>query len=191
METTTSLSAEELERVRFAKGALAPKGQIYYPQQINPISDEQIRLAIQKGIKRNSRDMLKIPAPMIGVKGIVHTANKIRKWRDQLGPRQAALNLGQIVRMQEEIGTGGGGFRFLYAAFLEEASAILQNDQLLGVSEQITHAGDLWRDSALQMSGIYKGRLTEQKDFNVCAQLLEEISAVEKKAFQDLLKIKF
>lgn len=191
MEVTTSLSAEELERVRFAKGALAPRGQIYFPQQVDHISDEQIRSAIQKGIKRNSRDMLNIPAPMIGVKGIIHTANKIRKWRDKLGPRQAALNLGQIVRMQEEIGTGGGGFRFLYAAFLEEAAAIMQNDQLLSVSEQMTQAGDMWRDSALQMSGIYKGRLTEQKDFNTCAQLMEEISAVEKKAFQELLKIKF
>lgn len=191
MEVTTSLSAEELERVRFAKGALAPRGQIYFPQQVDHISEEQIRSAIQKGIKRNSRDMLNIPAPMIGVKGIIHTANKIRKWRDKLGPRQAALNLGQIVRMQEEIGTGGGGFRFLYAAFLEEAAAIMQNDQLLSVSEQMTQAGDMWRDSALQMSGIYKGRLTEQKDFNTCAQLMEEISAVEKKAFQELLKIKF
>lgn len=191
MEVTTSISAEELEKVRFAKGALAPKGHIYYPVQVENITREQIKKAIVKGIKRNCRDMLKIPGSVAGVKGIVYTSKKIRGWREKLGPRQAALHLGQIVRMQEEIGTGGGGFRFLYAAFLEEAAAIMQNDELLRVSEKMTKAGDLWRDSALLMSGIYKGRLTEQKDFDACADLLVEISKVEKDAFQDLAKIKF
>lgn len=190
MEVTTSISAEELEKVRFAKGALAPKGHIYYPVEVHKITTEQIQNAIRKGIKRNCRDMLNIPGSVAGVKGIIHTSKKIRGWREKLGPRQAGLYLGQIVRMQEEIGTGGGGFRFLYAAFLEEAAAIMQNDELLRVSEKMTKAGDLWRDSALQMSGIYKGRLTEQKDFEACADLLVEISAVEKDAFKDLSKIK-
>jgi hypothetical protein len=190
MEITTSLSIEELEKVRFAKGALAPKGHIYYPVEVGEISQEQIRNAIVRGIKRNSKDMLNIPVPMIGVKGIAYTSKKIRGWREKHGPRKAGLHLGQIVRMQEEIGTGGGGFRFLYAAFLEEAAVIMQNDELIRASEKITKAGDLWRDSALQMSGIYKGRITEQKDFDACADLLLEISAVERDAFLDLSKIK-
>jgi hypothetical protein len=191
MEDTTTLSREELEKVRFAKGALAPKGHIYYPQSVQEIKKETLQAGIIKGIKRNCRDMLYIPGGVAGVKGINHTAKKIRTWRDKLGERQAALYLGQIVRMQEEIGTGGGGFRFIYAAFLEEASEIMANDQLLKVSEKITKAGDLWRDSALQMSGIYKGRLNSQKDYDDCADLLNEISRVEKDAFLELSKIKF
>lgn len=191
METTTTLTVEELQKVRFAQGALAPKGHLYYPESIPDISRETIQKAIVKGIKRNCRDMLYIPGNVAGVKGINYTAKKIRSWRKQLGERQAALYLGQIVRMQEEIGTGGGGFRFLYAAFLEEASDIMGNDQLLNVSEQITKAGDLWRDSALLMSGIYKKRLNSQKDYDDCADLLNEISQVEKKAFMELSKIKF
>lgn len=191
MEVTTSLSREELEKVRFAQGALAPRGHIYYPESVGDITKETLQNAIIKGIKRNCRDMLYIPGGVAGVKGINHTAKKIRGWREKLGERQAALYLGQIVRMQEEIGTGGGGFRFLYAAFLEEASEIMANDQLLKVSEKITKAGDLWRDSALQMSGIYKGRLNSQKDYEDCADLLNEISSVEKEAFLELSKIKF
>ena len=190
MEVTTSLSPEELEKVRFAQGALAPKGHLYYPKQVGIITEETIRKGIIKGIKRNCRDMLYIPGNVAGVKGIKYTANKIEGWRDKLGPRQAALHLGQIVRMQEEIGTGGGGFRFLYAAFLEEAAVILKNDELIGVSEQITKAGDMWRDSALQMSGIYKGRLTEQADFKASADILREISEVEKQAFKNLRALK-
>jgi hypothetical protein len=191
METTTSLTAEELSKVRFAKGALAPKGHVYYPIHVGQISHETLKKAIIKGIKRNCRDMLNIPGSFAGVAGIQHTAKKIRKWRSQLGEKQAALYLGQIIRMQEEIGTGGGGFRFLYAAFLEEAAAILDEKELLEVSEQLTNAGDLWRDSAVLMAGIFKGRLKTQQDFERCADLLDQISAVEKAAFKQLSKIKF
>lgn len=189
METATTLFPDELEKVRFAQGTLAPKGQLYFPKTIGDITEERLRNAINSGIKRNCRDMLQIPGGIAGVKGINYTANKIRGWRDKLGERQAALFLGQIVRMQEEIGTGGGGFRFLYAAFLDEASEILGNDKLLKISDQLTKSGDLWRDSALQMSGIYKGRLTSQKDYDACASLLNEISNVEKEAFKELSKI--
>src|ERR1700744_2391708 len=48
METTTTLTAYELERVRFARGALAPNGQIYYPQPGAPVTDEAIPHAIRK-----------------------------------------------------------------------------------------------------------------------------------------------
>jgi len=64
------------------------------------------------------------------------------------------------------------------------------DDQLLGISEQFTKAGDLWRDSALQMAGIYKGRITAQKDFDDAADIMMEIAEVEKKAFQALGKLK-
>jgi hypothetical protein len=190
METTTSLSPEELEKVRFAQGALAPKGQLYFPKSVGDISNETLRLAIKKAIKRNCRDMLRIPGSVAGVKGINYTAKKIRGWREKLGEKQAALYLGQIVRMQEEIGTGGGGFRYLYAAFLDEASTITGNKELLKISDKLTKSGDLWRDSALLMSGIYKGRLNSQKDYDDCANLLNEISKLEKEAFKELSKIK-
>ena len=125
-----------------------------------------------------------------GVNGIRHTSNHVRKWRDKLGLRKASLYLGQIVRMQEEIGTGGGGFRFLYGAFLEEAAAYLQDDRVANVSEDFTKAGDMWRASAIKMAGVYKGRLTEQKDFEEIADMMLEIRLVEKEAFQKLSSLK-
>lgn len=191
MEETTLLSEEDMRKVRFAKGVFAPRGHIYYPKQEIHVTDEQIKIAIQKGIKRNCRDMLRIPGGVAGVAGINFTARNIRKWKDKYGDRKAALHLGQIVRMQEEIGTGGGGFRYLYAAFLEEAAAITGKDELLIVSEKMTQAGDMWRNSAVQMAGIYKGRLRAQADYNVSADMLNAVSALEKEAFQQLDKIKW
>jgi hypothetical protein len=190
MEIVTTLSEEDMLKVRFAKGALAPRGHVYYPENVKDVSREQIAQAIPKAIKRTTFEMLSLPGPMVGAKGIHYTANHIRKWRDKLGPRKAALYLGQIVRMQEEIGTGGGGFRFLYAAFLEEASNYTNNDQLLKISDEFTKAGDLWRASAVHMGRIYKGRLNEQKDFEESANMLDEISEVERAAFKSLRKLK-
>ena len=189
MEGVTTLSRQELSRVRFAQGPLAPKGHLYFPEKVGKIDDDLIRKGIVKGIRRNIRDMISIPGNFAGVNGIRYTSNNIRKWRDKLGLKKAGLYLGQIVRMQEEIGTGGGGFRFLYGAFLEEAAAYLQDERLSGMSEEFTKSGDLWRASAIKMAGVYKGRLTEQKDFDEIADMLLNIRSVEKEAFVKLSKM--
>ena len=191
METTNVMTSYELSRVRFAKGALAPRGQLYYPESKKEVSDDVIRKAIIAGIKRNVRDMLHIPGPIAGVAGIRYTGKKIMKWRDKLGVKTAGLYLAQLVRMQEEIGTGGGGFRFMYAAFLQQAHAFHPKDELLKISEQFTKAGDLWRSSAIQAAGIFKGRVTAQSDFNNMANYLFEVAEVEKQAFIALSKIKW
>ena len=191
MENATTLTAYELERVRFAKGPLAPRGQIYFPTEKKIITEEQIRKAIKSGINRNVRDMLHIPGWIAGVSGIKYTGKKIKKWRDKLGLQKAGIYLAQLVRMQEEIGTGGGGFRFIYGAFLQQAHNYYPNDQLLEISKKFTKSGDLWRSSAVQAAGIYKGRLSGQQDFNVMGDYLLEIAEIEKEAFQSLSKIKW
>lgn len=191
MENATTLTSYELARVRFAKGALAPRGQIYYPRESTIITDDQIKKAIVSGINRNVRNMLHIPSNIGGVKGIKYTGKKIKKWRDRLGLQKAGLYLAQLVRMQEEIGTGGGGFRYIYGAFLQEAYHWHPNDQLLEISSLFTQSGDAWRTAAIQAAGIYKGRIGSQADFNVMGDYLLEISELEKQAFEALSKIKW
>ncbi len=191
MENVTTLTRYELERVRFAKGALAPKGQLYYPKEETLVTDGQLRNAIKTGIKRNVRDMIHIPGPIAGVSGIAFTGKKIKKWKDKLGQQKAGLYLAQLVRMQEEIGTGGGGFRYIYGAFLQQAHAFHPIDELLEISKSFTQSGDMWRTAAVQAAGIYKGRIGSQADFNVMGDYLLEIAEVEKKAFHALSKIKW
>lgn len=191
METPTSLTDYELQRVRFAKGAFAPRGQIYYPKEKRIVTDEQMAKSIVKGIKRNVTHMIRIPGNMAGVKGIANTGRKIKKWKAKLGDQKAGLYLAQLVRMQEEIGTGGGGFRYIYGAFLQEAHAFHQMDELLEISKIFTFSGDKWRSAAVQAAGIYKGRIGSQADFDVMGDYLIEISEIEQKAFQALGKIKW
>lgn len=192
MEGVESLSSYELQRVRFARGPLAPKGQMYYPLPgQSAIDEETMRRAIKLGIKRNTKAMLYIPGSVAGVSGIKYTAKMISGWRDKLGVKKAGQYLAQLVRMQEEIGTGGGGFRFIYAAFLQQAHAYHTYDELPEISREFTKAGDLWRSAAVQAAGIYKGRITAQSDFDQMADYLMEIAEIEKGAFKSLDKLKW
>jgi hypothetical protein len=192
MEGTNVMTPYELERVRFAKGALAPKGQLYYPKENVVVTDDQIKKGIISGIKSNVFSMISPwMGPIAGVNGISYTGKKIKSWRDKLGPKEAGSYLAQLVRMQEEIGTGGGGFRYIYGAFLQEAHDYIPNDELLEISKQFTASGDLWRTAAVQAAGIYKGRLGTQEDFNTMGDYLLEIADIERKAFTALKNIKW
>ena len=185
MESVTSLTDKELEKVRFSKGAFAPKGHIYYPIDIPEELD--LKKAIVKGIKQTCNDML-APIPVLGVRGMKFVANLIRKWPKKFGFKKANHYLGQIVRMQEEIGTGGGGFRYIFAAFLQESSQILNNKELNVLSKEMTEIGDLWRDFALNASRIYKNRRAENDTYERVASQLDEISDREKIFFKKLKK---
>lgn len=185
METTTLLTEEELERVRFAKGALAPKGQLYYPIYIPQNID--LAPAIKKAIKKTCNDML-APVPIVGVRGIRMVARAILKWPKKHGVKKANHYLGQIVRMQEEIGTGGGGFRFIYAAFLQQAAEILNNKQLEELSLEMMKIGDLWRDFAVNASRVYKKRSNQDNVYEALSAELIHIADLEEAFFKKLKK---
>ncbi|RXR31584.1 DUF4872 domain-containing protein [Flavobacterium piscinae] len=185
METVTTLTEAELEKVRFAKGALAPKGQMYYPIHIPTEIDWEG--AIKKGIKNTCREML-APVPIVGVKGIRTVAKNIPKWANKKGNKIANHYLAQMVRMQEEIGTGGGGFRFIYAAFLQEAAPILKNDKLYELSKEMTKIGDLWRDFAVNASRVYKNRSNQTDVYNSLSKELLHIADLEENFFKMLKK---
>ncbi|MFC6097567.1 BtrH N-terminal domain-containing protein [Flavobacterium qiangtangense] len=185
MEHVTTLSEDELNKVRFAKGAFAPRGQMYYPIHI-PV-EINYEKAIITAIKDTCRNML-APIPIVGVKGIKFVSRQIRKWPVKHGNKKANHYLAQLVRMQEEIGTGGGGFRFIYAAFLQEASVRLKNEELRKLATEMTEIGDLWRDFAVQASRVYKNRSAQNDVYNMLADNLLDIANREEIFFKKLKK---
>lgn len=169
----------DLERARFAKGVLAPKGLLYYPRSIGhaAVTPEAVKAAIRK----TTRIML-APVPIAGVRGMRMLANKVQKLPAS-DPHSAAY-VGHIVRMQEEIGTGGAGFRFIYAAFLQEAAQLAQLPRLADLSQRLTDIGDGWRAFALTVARMVKGR--EPLDPGKVAQKLRAQADLEEAFFRDL-----
>lgn len=187
MENIEKLTYDELRRVRFALGTYPPKGRMYIITGIP--SEYDLKKAIIRGIRKNCRRMLEIPIPMFGIKGIRYLSKRMRKWPQKLGPKKAASNLGQVIRMLEEIGTGGAGFRFIYAAFLQEASKILQMQELNELSKEMTFAGDKWREFAWLAGKNFKNRAKPEQSYSYLADMLLAIADHEEKIFLQLKKL--
>lgn len=180
-------SAKDLRRARFAKGPLAPKGKIYYIEG-TPDGDLLRKSAIQ-GIHETCNKMLKIPVPLFGVKGIHYLAKRLETWPERYGREEANVHLGQVIRMQEEIGTGGAGFRFIYAAFLQQASVLLGKKDLLVLSDKLTSVGDDWRHFALGGARIVKDRNGVKETYADLAAILHHCADQEKVIFSELRDI--
>jgi hypothetical protein len=187
MEQVETLSYDELLRVRFAMGTYPPRGRMYYIAHVPGEMD--IRPAIIRGIQKTAKDMLTIPIPLFGVDGIRFLAKRMRKWPMKFGDKLAVLNLGQLIRMLEEIGTGGAGFRFIYAAFLQESSEILQKPWLNDLSREMTVIGDLWREFAVHAARCFKNRDKGQTSYGSLADMLMNIADREEKVFIQLREI--
>ena len=99
-------------------------------------------------------------------------------------PSATSRLIGHIVRMQEEIGTGGGGFRFLYAAFLQEAAESGSMPVLAEFSASLLDIGDEWRAFALAGARMVKGR--DAFDPPAIAALLSAQADREAAFFRDL-----
>jgi len=157
-EAPVRCDRSSLMKARFAKGALAARGLMYYPERL-PAEVEHAR-AVPAAIRANYRTMARSPFPFVGLRGIRRLGRSLLKLERDPNRRDSYLPrfLGHIVRMQEEIGTGGAGFRFIYGAFLRESATLLESVPLRDASTAMTEAGDTWRLFALRASKMCKGR---------------------------------
>ena len=187
IEEVTGIAPADLIKSRFAKGTPEPKGYMYYVT--GTTKDMNMAKAIEQGIKQTCFFMLSPPVPWFGNKAIFLLADKIRAYPKRLPPRKASLYVGNIIRMQEEIGTGGAGFRYLYAAFLQEAGLLLKRDDLSEYSAQLTQIGDDWRNFAYHAARIMKARTTDLVSYDQLSDLLVICGTQEKELFQKLRKL--
>jgi hypothetical protein len=175
----TRCRASDLQRARFVRGALAPKGLLYYfdgalpPVNLVPL--------LPAAIRKNCFLMLHVPLPFVGCCGIRLLAHRVRRLPEKKDPEFTRRFIGHIVRMQEEIGTGGAGFRFLYAAFLQEAAVLLGQPVLQELSLQLTAIGDEWREFALHAARMNKGR--DAIDLPLLHRLLTDLARKERALF--------
>jgi hypothetical protein len=183
-ETPVRCARKDLEKARFAKGALAPKGLLYYLTATPPAPDWS--LIGRRALARTAHIMLHAPLPLIGVRGIEILARRVERLPLADGGERARLYVGNIVRMQEEIGTGGGGFRFLYASFLQELSSVTGYAALEGLAGRLVEIGDRWRGFALAAARMIRGRDTLAPPR--LAALLRGLASDERRFFRDLLR---
>jgi hypothetical protein len=179
---------KDLQKARFAKGLLAPRGKMFY---LCGAPEEQVDMgrAISKGIRESCRLMCRTPFPLIGVQGARVFARSLKKWPQKYEKRRSSFYLAHAIRMQEEIGTGGGGFRLMYAAFLHEAAGITHDERFRELSKKMTTIGDRWREFALYGARICKNRSTDGENFDLLSEIILDCADREQQLFGDLWEI--
>jgi hypothetical protein len=183
-----TISYKDLVKVRFAKGGTYPlMGQMYWVESVPPKLPD-LSLLILKSINKTCKEMISQPCfiPWLGTRGILYLAKRIRVWDNTMERREVILNLSQVIRMLEEIGTGGAGFRFIYGAFLQEAAEITGIAEFNDYSKRITGIGDKWREFAFKGARIIKKRISETYTFDHLSNILEEIGHQEYQFFHEL-----
>lgn len=186
LEEPVRIERRMLVRARFAKGMPNTSGRMYYPTHVPGQVD--LKPAIVKGIRQTAKDMHRIPIPFFGAKGIAYLGKQVRQYEHKYGAEEAKLYLGHIVRMQEEIGTGGAGFRFMFAAFLQEAATHLNKPELRDKSHEMTAIGDLWRTFAYDCGRMCKGR-ADGLSYAQLGDQLEVLHQKEMDLFRSLYKM--
>jgi hypothetical protein len=184
-EDTARIKPQDLQNARFASGIMAPKGFMYYPTHIPDKID--FASLIPKAIRRTNFMLLSAPPPF-GIRGMFYLANYLEKLKGKRDEKYIRALLGHITLMQEEVGTGGGGFRFIYAAFLEEAYEYLKMPVLQEASRKMVAAGDLWRNFALVAGRAFKSKKVDL-DLPHTAELLRTAAGAEKEVHEMLRRI--
>ena len=170
---------ENMRKARFCQvDFMTIKGHMFAPANIclpNHLPDR-----IRKAVTANSRTMVESLEEIQGVDGIVGGIDGLRRWKEEILDwsnfedwQWTARFLYQNI---EKRGTGGGGFRFLYAEFLNEAAAHVPEIAAHGLDRQMAELGRSWQVLALSLKKVSEA---VQPDFTGAAEKLARVAELE------------
>ncbi|MDK2981274.1 MAG: hypothetical protein PWQ55_1621 [Chloroflexota bacterium] len=139
---------------------------------------------LKSALRTSAADMLQPPIRSLGVAGIRTAGRRVLAWPEVMDDNAiAAACANTALYIRADAGTGGGLFRWMYAAFLRECAQRLSLPALLGAAEDMHAAGDLWERLAAQIEPIHNAAdLREQAE--PLARLFEQVAAAETSAWQ-------
>ncbi|MEI7895949.1 MAG: BtrH N-terminal domain-containing protein [bacterium] len=179
------LDALSLEKGRFAGGNMSPKGFIFHLDKLPAEIDYP--KAIIKGINKACFYMLKIPIPFLGVKGMRMFARKVVEWpKFARDTEHLSHEIMKINILLEDQGTGGAGFRFMYATFLQQAAEIIGKPELKSLSAELMKIGDGWREISLFSARIGKNRDLGPEKLKQLSEMIYDRADVEERFFKSL-----
>lgn len=185
----TTLSRRSLELARFARGRFAPKGLLLHLK--GPVPTPDMEKAVREGIRAATSRMVSLPLPFLGVRGIRRFAERVKHWRSLARSEEHFTHELMMVYVAiEERGTGGGGFRFLYASFLQEAAGLLGRSELAELAGEMMENGDRWRDISLRAAVLGKRGGVTPEHLTELSGLILARADVEERLFRRLAALK-
>ncbi|MFP4475959.1 MAG: BtrH N-terminal domain-containing protein [Desulfatibacillaceae bacterium] len=169
---------EDMRKARFCDGGIyLVEGNMYAPEAMEP--PEDMSGAVLGAILGQSRDLLAGQGDIAGLPCL-------EKWRDELADWKRFPDWAWTARFAYQVlerrGTGGGGFRLMYADFLAEAAAILPGVAELGLYAAMSVCADAWRGLAAELKEASE---REEPDFSDVGRALDEVIRKER-AYHEL-----
>ena len=182
-----TLDEATMSSARFRSGIAAPHGRLFYFDRLPSDFAEKVdlRTAVIAGLKETCKNMLSIPMPWFGCKGIHYLAKRMRKWPKEYSNEKIDYLLFEYYRLIEQAGTGGAGYRYIYSDFLKEAAGLFQDDSLIESSDIMRKAADRWRTFTVNGSRHIK---KTGVPLNEMADILDEAGNLEHEAFVNIKK---
>jgi hypothetical protein len=143
---------QNIEQARSAKGFMASKNLGLYYERRSLVPLEK---ALRYAMSRTVADMLYNPSTFSGVKGVEKFAEHVIRWQRNPNFRYQLLN--HYITWEGE-GETLGGFRGLFADFLEQASIALNNRELSSVANSFRIVAEAWSE----IDGSFKQLCLEQ-----------------------------
>ena len=119
---------------------------------------------------------------------IIHSLGTGEK--EEEAPAKMDYSTPKQFRMEEEIGTAGAGFRFIYGAFLNEAADIINQPWLKEISLEMGENANRWRDFSYLGSRNCKKRAKPEESYDFLADILLDCAKKEEIIFKKLSKIR-
>jgi hypothetical protein len=186
LDDVATLTRDELTRARFARGGMNPNGRMYWLRDEPQPRSVDLSRPILQGIQDVCYHMLVPPVPLLGVRGIRFLAKDVMRWKRKLPDDLVRENLSHIVYMQELVGSGGAGYRAMYAAFLTEAADVMKSEVLAEAGQTMTAIADQWRDFAVLATRYVRGRPNPGDTYSSMADALNALASREETLYRGL-----
>lgn len=153
-------------------GFFTMEGNQFSPDSLAPPKD--LPTVIRHAIEYNSRVILSEGYDFQGIIGLDKWMREIvDEWPYLSDPQWTARFAYQVI---ERRGTGGGGFRLMYADFLKEAEMYCPEVASRGLSERMLEVGSAWTGLALALRDLSE---QTRPDFSAVLEPLRNVHRVE------------
>ncbi len=141
---------EDMRKARIGVQLLnAHQGNFFAPDGIRvPAAMDEIIVA---AIVDNARQLGESERPYQGLNALGRLSSELSQWAELDDWQWAARFMYQVV---EKRGTGGGGFRLMYADFLKEAAAWVPRIDGMGLPALMLESARAWQDLAKTLKAL-------------------------------------
>ena len=153
----------------------------YYDSEPQP----NIEKALKEAFQKSTKEMLHSGSTFSGVRGIKKVAERLCSWRRNPNFKYQLLN---HYLAWEGPSKAGGGYRRLYAKFLEEASTILRNDEVRSVGELCGDAARRWSKIAESLRRLSSEQDVSPSSLLGVAESIRQLSDMEGEVFRRIEK---